>query len=510
MKLDALIAGIGRRVDGGGAVEVTGLTDDSREVRAGDGFIARGRHGGDGAEYVAQAVERGAVAVIAGADEPIASAVEARVAIVRVDGAVDQAVAGRIAERFFGRPGENLRLIGVTGTNGKTTVAFLIQHLLNGAGFKCGMMGTVLTDDGAAREQAALTTPGAVELSRRLAAMVGNGCDAAVLEVSSHALDQGRVGALGFEAAVFTNLTGDHLDYHQTMDRYAAAKARLFERLNGGGRAILNAEDPLVGRMLRNVERNVTWCRVADGPRCDGEGDHCVATVLDAGEDHTVIRLDGPWGGIESRLPWVGRHNVMNALQGVAVAHGLGVDAGALKRGLASCPAVPGRLERVRATGGEAGGPVVMVDYAHTHDALENVLRALRPTVRGRLIVVFGCGGDRDRSKRARMGEVACRLADGVVVTSDNPRTEDPGAIIEDILAGVPEAERGGQGDKVTVEADRAAAIEGVVAAAWAGDVVLLAGKGHEDYQIVGSERRHFDDREQGRAALDRWLARQG
>lgn len=503
MRLTDLIAGLGVRcVAGDVATTIVDLTDDSRCIEPGWLFVARSGVSGDAAVYTSQAIERGAVVVISENEPP--ATLPKHVAWCVAD-RVDQRLAGQLAERFFGHPSEKLALIGITGTNGKTTTAFLVQHLLHAAGCRCGLIGTVVIDDGATRQPAELTTPGAIEMSRLLARMVANGCRAAAVEVSSHALHQGRTAALRFAVGVFTNLTGDHLDYHGTMEDYAAAKALLFEQLPEQGWAVVNDDDAFGPVMLERCRAHVLRCSMKAEEASDNI---CHATVLSLEADHSVARFDGPWGSVEARLPLVGRHNVFNVLQALAAANAVKSMSKRLRGALSSAPPVPGRLEPVRVEEADhAALPTVLVDYAHTHDALENVLLALRPVVKGRLIVVFGCGGDRDRSKRPKMAQVACKLADRVIITSDNPRTENPATIIRDILAGVSEP----ADDRVTVEIDRAKAIALAVEQADADDTVLLAGKGHEDYQIVacadapgGVVKRHFDDREHAAEALRR------
>jgi len=494
MQLLELIEGLPiRLIRGEPDRPIADVTDDSRQVVPGALFIARRGSTVDGAQYVHDAIDRGAAAVLTepGRDVPDG--------VTQLHAPDVRAVLAPLAERFFGEPARRLRLAGVTGTNGKTTTAFMARHLLQGHRRRCGLIGTIEIDDGRDRRPALLTTPGAIELSRLLARMVDHGCDACVMEVSSHALHQGRVDHLPFHAAAFTNLTGDHLDYHGTVEAYAAAKARLFERVRPDGTAIVNGDDPMADRMVRDCPATVWRFRLAD----EGTADYRVRDLQStaAGSRFTLVTEHG---SATLHLPLVGRHNVANMVAAIAVAEAAeGVEPGGLigRAGFADlvrqCPPVPGRLEPV--VGPEEPPPfTVLVDYAHTDDALRNVLASLRPITRGRLRVLFGCGGDRDRTKRPRMAAVACDLADHVVVTPDNPRTEDPGAIIEDIMAGVEPRNR----DKVDVEPDRRAAIRAIVAAAGPGDVVLIAGKGHEDYQIVGAERRRFDDRVEARQAL--------
>lgn len=482
---------------GTAAVRVHELCDDSRELEGcgpGWAFLARPGVGGTGRAFVDDAIRRGADVVFAAGRPATAPRHPDGRAVTWVQAAgLDQAMAGVLAERLFGHPARRLRLVGVTGTNGKTSTALIVAHLLRAAGLRCGVIGTVCIDDGQARRPSNLTTPGAIALSRHLARMVHHGCAAAVLEASSHALDQGRTAALAFDAAVFTNLSGDHFDYHATVEDYAAAKAKLFQSLPPTARAVVNADDRHAAFMLAGCPAPALRCAVDPA---EDRAHEAAARIRHAAADHSDVRFTGPWGDVSARLPLIGRHNVANALHAIAAAHAVADLGPGLHDALARCPAAPGRLEQVRSPDGT--GPLVLVDYAHTHDALRNVLSALRPLTRGRLVVLFGCGGDRDRTKRAKMGAVACQLADRVLVTNDNPRTEAPDVIIGDILAGVP------VGAAVHVEADRGRAIELAITQADAGDTVVLAGKGHEPYQIVGGHRHHFDDREQAADALRR------
>ncbi|MEM7626597.1 MAG: UDP-N-acetylmuramoyl-L-alanyl-D-glutamate--2,6-diaminopimelate ligase [Planctomycetota bacterium] len=483
---------------GDGGMEIADVTDDSRAAGPGCLFVARQDDGGRWRRYVAQAVERGAVAVV------VAELMAApdQVSLLLAD-QVDQALAGRVAARFFGDPAARLELVGVTGTNGKTTVATLTQHLLNAGGKKCGFIGTTAIDTGGpdGPRPAELTTPGAIELQRLFAEMVAHDCNACAMEVSSHALDQGRADGLEFAAAVFTNLTQDHLDYHGDMESYAQAKAKLFGLIAADGTAVINSDlDGSIKKTIADASPDgaaVVWTSLAD---TDGEG-VCRARGLELAASSSRAVLDGGWGSVEARLPVVGEHNLSNVLQALAAAHAVAPLGGGLVEALERCPVVPGRLESVTIERREA--PAVLVDYAHTPDALENVLTALRPltAVPGKLIVVFGCGGDRDRTKRPKMARAATELSDRAYLTSDNPRTEDPQRILDDAYAGVAEARRG----HVTVEVDRATAIRDAVLAARPGDTVLIAGKGHEDYQILGTEKIHFDDREHAAAALRAW-----
>jgi UDP-N-acetylmuramoyl-L-alanyl-D-glutamate--2,6-diaminopimelate ligase len=528
MKLGELIAGLKVRPAGpvdasqAGAVRICDLTDDSRTVVPGSLFIARGGTKDDGRKFVPDAIRAGAVAVLT--DDPRVAIPRGSAVAVLVSDDLP-IVAAQMAERFYGSPSSKLDLIGITGTNGKTTTAHLVHQILNGVGTRCGLIGTVLIDDGREVAPAILTTPPATELSRTLSVMAESGCAACVMEVSSHALEQARVAALGYDIAVFTNLTGDHLDYHGTMDAYAAAKAMLFEKLPSTGWAIVNAEDPYADRMLASCRAQILRCSVDDAraglapkrlPPAPPEGE-CRATIRSMTMSGTQVTFAGPWGRFEVTMRLVGRHNAMNALQALAACHCLGVEAPVLERQIAVAAAPPGRLEPVT---GPADPYAVLVDYAHTDDALRKVMETLRPLLderiaapgarglrgehrSGRLCVVFGCGGDRDATKRPRMGAVAAELADTVIVTSDNPRTERPSDIIDQILAGVPGELR----QKVSVDADRARAIERAIEGARPGDIILIAGKGHETDQIMpdgrgGTVRHHFDDREAAKLAL--------
>lgn len=486
-----------QRVDGmtcvhGGDRDVIAVTDDSRAAGPGTIFVARRGAALDGLAFVRDALSRGAVGVAVPESDAqrVLAFVDSGSALVTYD-ASRAALIGELAHEAAGRPAARLRVVGVTGTNGKTTVTYLLRHLLGASGLKCGLAGTVVTDDGRGERPSSLTTPSATQLADLLSRMVRHGCTAAAMEVSSHALDQSRVAGISFACAVFTNLTGDHLDYHGSMDAYAAAKARLFDSLEQGAVAIVNSDDPAHSRMVRDCPARVVRCSMDDASA------DCMVRIRRMRPDGMVCAMHGPWGILDVDLPLAGRHNAMNALQALAVASALGVSAAPLERALSTCTAPPGRLEPVSTPD---DGIAVLVDYAHTDDALLNVLRAVRQTLEpgGRIVTLFGCGGDRDRTKRPRMAAVACANSDAVIVTSDNPRTEDPAAIVRDILAGVPEA------CCADVESvlDREAAIARAVQLAKPGDAVIVAGKGHEDYQIVGTERRPFDDRVVARAAL--------
>jgi UDP-N-acetylmuramoyl-L-alanyl-D-glutamate--2,6-diaminopimelate ligase len=458
------------------AVAVTGVQEDSRLIQAGNVFIARGGTKTDGAKYLQQAAARGAIAVVC--SSPIADCPLPQVVVA------DPALASSIlANLFFENPASRLKVVGVTGTNGKTTTTYLLRHVLNHFNLRCGMIGTVEIDDGKDRYPASMTTPGPIDVAQTLAKMRDRGCKACAMETSSHALHQSRVAGVGFSAAVFTNLTGDHLDYHKTMENYAAAKAQLFSSLSDDAVAAVNAADEWTPRIIRDCRARIM--RYGFGPAADYRARDVAVTT--AGSSFI---LHTPDGRAQIDLKMIGKHNIENVLAAATV---LGevfhLNVHQLATGFKNAQGAPGRLQSVR-----TGQPfAVLVDYAHTDDALRNVLTALRPLSRGRLRVLFGCGGDRDRTKRPRMARVAEELADVLYITSDNPRTEKPRAILDEIVAGLtPEVSR-----PVFVDLDRRTAIERILHDAEPGDVVLIAGKGHEDYQIIGDTKHHFDDVEE-------------
>jgi len=503
MQLGELLSVCGAKASGGAAasVRVCDLTEDSRTVLPGSLFVARKGLKADGRTFVEDAVAAGAVAILTD-DASIAGSVRVPVAVVR-----DVALAtAKVAEKFYGNPSDKLAVIAVTGTNGKTTTTYLVWQILNAAAVRCGMIGTVEIDDGRAVAPAAMTTPPAIEISRSLSVMVENKCKAVVLEASSHALDQKRVDGLKIGVGVFTNLTGDHLDYHKTMENYGAAKARLFSMLVPGGTGVVNADDPWHAKMIESWRGTVVKCGA-------GKGRDATAEVVKSSIEGMELKLRGPWGVAKAHVPLIGAYNVMNTLQAVAACHAAlesrgGLSVETIERVLPTIKAPPGRLEPVRAHGTRAAGtsrkgaskrPLVFVDFAHSDDALRNVLTATRKAMGkvGELWAVFGCGGDKDRTKRPRMGLGAAEIADRVVVTSDNPRSEKPSAIVNEILAGVPERLK----SKIVVHVDRTPAIRHAIENAGAGDVVVIAGKGHETEQITSNERgelvtAHFDDRE--------------
>jgi UDP-N-acetylmuramoyl-L-alanyl-D-glutamate--2,6-diaminopimelate ligase len=450
--------------------DIMGVSDDSRRTAPGDLFCAWRGSEADGHRFLPAAVEAGAVAALV---EEVVTGLAIPQVVVR-DGRRAAAVAANLA---FGDPVASLLMVGVTGTNGKTTTVGLLRHLLMGRApaASLGTLGALLPDGSSLGSGEPLTTPGPVELAATLSELVGRGVRALAMEVSSHALQQGRVHALRFDAAVFTNISRDHLDYHGTEAEYVAAKYRLADLVQPGGSIVYNVEDPawdqLAGRegaLGFGIERSDAAVR-AEG--------------LVFGATGTAFRLTTPDGAADVKLPLLGAYNVQNALAAAGACASLGFGVVELTQRLSTAPQVPGRLERIA----EAPCPV-LTDYAHTPDALERVLLSLRPLVAGRLIVVFGAGGDRDRGKRPLMGAVAAQFADLAIVTSDNPRTEDPERIIEEIVAGM----AAGSHERVT---DRRAAIARALEVAGPQDLVLLAGKGHETYQVLGTEKIEFDER---------------
>ncbi len=463
--------------------EVVGVAYDSRRVSAGSVFVAVRGHQLDATRFAGEAIRRGAVAVVAEALPPPGVAVpwivapDARLALAE------------LAAAFYGHPSHDLSVIGITGTNGKTTTAYLLSAILERSGVRCGRVGTISYALPGGERDAVHTTPEAPDLQALLREMAASGCTACVMEVSSHALALRRVDATRFRAAVFTNLTRDHLDFHGSFEAYFQAKRRLFDLLPPDGWAVVNLDDPRAARILERTPRQVTYA--VDRPADVTAGPF----ALSFAGLHFEIRT--PRGRLQVSSRLVGRPNVYNLLAAAATAFALKVPFQAIERGVAEVEQVPGRFQVVSSP----GDPVtVVVDYAHTDDALRNLLETARPLAAGRLITVFGCGGDRDRTKRPLMGAVAARLSDLVVVTSDNPRSEDPEAIIADILRGWPSS-----GDRVPpclAIPDRREAVERAIREARPGDLVLIAGKGHERYQTIGDRVVPFDDAAVARAAL--------
>ena len=471
--------------------EITGVTDDSRQVSSGGLFVAVKGTQSDGHRYLNQAVSAGAGALVVEAGCVPAGTLDVlNVPVIEVRDS--RHVLGVLASRFHGDPSRRLKMIGVTGTNGKTTTAYLCKSVLEAAGAKVGLVGTVAYEIGNERIEATHTTPGAVELQGLFRRMVDAASDTAVMEVSSHALALDRTAGCEFGTAVFTNLTQDHLDFHADMEDYFHAKLRLFAGLGPDSRAIVNLDDAYGARITAATRARV-WSYAIDRP-------------ADLRAEDVRISLDGvqftaqtPAGAAALRSPLVGRHNVSNILAAVGVGLEQGIALPTIAAGIANLRHVPGRFERV-----EAGQPfTVVVDYAHTEDALFRLLTTAEAVKTGRIITVFGCGGDRDRGKRPKMGRVSAVYSDVVVVTSDNPRTEDPETIISDVIPGVQAGLREAGRGRYVVHADRRAAIEDAVRMAQPGDLVLIAGKGHEHYQIIGKDKHPFDDRVVAREAIE-------
>ncbi|MBD3657889.1 MULTISPECIES: UDP-N-acetylmuramoyl-L-alanyl-D-glutamate--2,6-diaminopimelate ligase [Marinobacter] len=466
-------------------VTIHGLRTDSREVRAGDAFVAMAGATTSADHYVDEAIRRGATVVLLEAAEMAQCSERHGALIVPVPDLRGR--LGRIAARFFEHPSQRLRLIGVTGTNGKTSVTQYIAQLLQETGTPCGVIGTIGYGMPGGLQPATHTTPDVVQVNRVLAQVQAQGGRAAAMEVSSHALDQGRTDGLLMTGAVFTNLTRDHLDYHGSMEAYGAAKARLFEREELHF-AVLNFDDPF-GRQL--AEQLQGQCDLVRYSLHESQTELWLTNYEPSalGFDATI---DGAWGSFAISAPLLGSFNVSNLLAAMGAVLSLGVPVERVRTAVARLSPPPGRLE----TYSGASGAQVVVDYAHTADALANALAALRPHTSGRLICVFGCGGDRDRGKRPEMAREAEKGADLVIVTDDNPRSEDPAVIADEILAGF---ERPAA---VRVIHDRAEAIRTAVSLAAAGDVVLIAGKGHEAWQESGGQRTPFSDAEQVRGVL--------
>ncbi len=492
--LHALLRDVGLDVPEGIAdVPLTGITSDSRAISSGALFLGLPGVQVDGGLFWRQALQSGAAAAVIGSKAAQIDPPNAGDPVLVINEPVARSL-GELSAAYWDVPSRDMGLIGVTGTNGKTTVTHLIEHLAREAGRPTALFGTLVNRWPGHSITATHTTAVADRLQGQLAEAAAAGCRLAAMEVSSHALAQQRVAGCRFAGAVFTNLTQDHLDYHQSMQAYYEAKALLFDApllAADGPRAVVNVDDPW-GQRLADSLGPVAWR----------------SSLVDATADLHVCDLEMTGQGVKGRLispagsglfhsPLLGRFNLMNLLQAVGVLLQQDLPPQPLLEAISSFRGVPGRMERVLLRGAETEAlPTVLVDYAHTPDGLENALRAARPFAEGKLICVFGCGGDRDRGKRPQMAAISARLADRSVITSDNPRTEDPQQILDDVVAGVP------VGSELLVNGDRATAIATAVAEASVGDLVLIAGKGHEDYQILGTEKIHFDDREEAEKAL--------
>ena len=485
MKLTEVMDGVNvQDWQGGRQAEVSALAYESNRVEPGSLFCTWKGKVKDGHTFVPDAVKRGAVAVVA--ERQLG---DLKIPGIRVENG--RRALGRMAANFYGNPSRQVRVVGVTGTNGKTSTAMLLQSLLEVGGLRSGLLGTVVNDTGKGRVGAKHTTPEALDLQQYLAEMRENGCRAAAMEVSSHALDQGRTEGVEFAGAIFTNLGRDHLDYHQTLEAYEEAKAQLFRGLGAGAFAVINAEDPVGIRMVNRCAPGVRMIRYGV------EQGEVHTRDLKMGTGGSSFVLCTSEGEVAATLPWLGRFNVANALAAAAGALAAGVLLEKVAAGLGRAPAVPGRMERV-------AGPqeiTVLIDYAHTEDAVRAALETLRPLTRGKLWIVLGAGGDRDKGKRPKMAAAAASLADEVILTSDNPRSEDPEVILREMRSGV------SSGSRVQVIESRSEAIRAVVLGAAKGDVVLIAGKGHEEFQEIRGAKLPFSDRREAERA---WAERGG
>ena len=478
------------------ATPAAAVAYDSRQVVPGAIFVALRGQNDDGVRFAPQAAARGAAVVVAETPAPPGQAgAWVQVADARLALAV-------LAHEFYGKPSHALRVVGITGTNGKTTTAYLLRSILEAAGERCGMLGTVVYNVGGQDREATRTTPEAPDVQQMFREMADNGCRAAVMEVSSHALALRRVDAMRFAAGVFTNFTRDHLDFHGDMESYFAAKRRLFDLLDDDAPGIVNLDDPRGQVLGAVVGRAVTYAIRHDADVTPEPFDYAMSGLR--------FTARTPHGKVRVHSAMVGQPNVYNVLAAIAAAGALSVPVEAIESGIARLAGVPGRFEVVSAADDDIA---VVVDYAHTDDALKNLLETARTLSRGRLITVFGCGGDRDRTKRPLMGAVAGRLSDVLVVTSDNPRTEDPAAIIDEVLRGTGAGDRGkaarARGPEVLAIVDRRDAVVTAIDLARPGDLVIVAGKGHEKTQVIGERVLPFDDVAVSHEALTRRRARQ-
>ncbi|MEH6551386.1 MAG: UDP-N-acetylmuramoyl-L-alanyl-D-glutamate--2,6-diaminopimelate ligase [Pseudomonadales bacterium] len=484
-KFSMSLAALLNRADLDASLRVSGLCMDSRKVTSGDLFIALPGEDSDGRDYIEQALENGAFAVLAeSGDGRSLPVVQSSSPLLQQEGISEQ--LGDLALRFYGEYSADLSVIGITGTNGKTTCSFILSQLLNRLGMPCSVMGTLGYGVPGELKDTGLTTPDVMAIHRAMAEVRQGGAQALVVEVSSHALDQNRIAGVRFDTAVFTNLSHDHLDYHGDMHSYFLCKAKLFQ-LPGLQCAVVNFDDKFGRTLLANMSPEVTsWAYSASDPASD---------IYMRNMQFTAVGIRGelvtPWGEGKLICNLLGRFNLMNILAAIAV---LGASGYAIAEILALLPeveAAPGRMQVV-----SSDGPLVLVDYAHTPDALEQLLQTCRDHTQGQMWLVFGCGGDRDQSKREPMGRIATQYADRIVITNDNPRNENPQQIIDEILLGITAV------DKILVHSDRAEAIAVAIKEAEPEDCVVLAGKGHEDYQEIAGNRIAFDDVVQARQCL--------
>lgn len=473
-KLPKILPGIHQAVpDALAEVEVTGIAHDSRRIKPGWVFVAVPGHQRDGVDFVQDAITRGAVAVVC------EHAIKTQPPVIQFIVQDCRRALAALASAFYGKPSRKLQVVGITGTNGKTTTSYMIRSILRHAGQRCGMLGTINYDTGKRQLPASITTPESVDIQEFLSEMVSEGMDSAVMEVSSHSLCMRRVDFVQFAVGVFTNLSPEHMDYHRTLTAYRDAKTRLFRSLGPASLAVLNADDKASEHIARSTFAKVIWYGLKNHS-------DVTAKVNKSGIDGINMTLRCSAGEIDIALPLIGMHNVYNALAAASVAMAMGLDLSVIQPGLEQLPIIPGRLEPVPC----AKACKVLVDFAHTDQALKSVLKSLREVSSKRIIVVFGAGGDRDKTKRPRMGRVVEQYADLAWVTSDNPRGEEPMAIIDEILSGMKSKSR------VRVEPDRQSAITEALRNAQPDDVVLIAGKGHERTQRFRDTVIPFDDRE--------------
>ncbi|MFQ6035761.1 MAG: UDP-N-acetylmuramoyl-L-alanyl-D-glutamate--2,6-diaminopimelate ligase [Sedimentisphaerales bacterium] len=457
-----------------------GICIDSRLVRNGDIFVAVKGTVCDGHDFIDQALANGAKYIVCQRDDTQYTIHNTQYEIITVEDSAE--AAGVLAQASRGYPASQLTNLAVTGTNGKTTVAYLVCSAIRAAGPKCGLIGTIIYDTGSATSQAILTTPDCLAIAETQQQMVKAGSKYMVVEASSHALSQNRLAGIDFKAAAFTNLAGDHLDYHKTKEDYLAAKTKLFFALSPDATAVLNKQSPEAKHIAEKTKAKILWYAVDEPADISAH-----IESMDINGTRFSILDNRFSSSIEVSTPLLGRYNVSNHLAAAGLCLAVGFDLQTIAAGLSALQAIPGRLEKVDWQGDFS----VFIDYAHTDDALRNVLATLKPLCHGRLIVVFGCGGDRDRTKRPRMARVAEQLADFIVVTSDNPRTERPEDIINETIAGFENPDS----EKITVETDRRKAIELAIKTARKNDIVLIAGKGHETYQIIGTQKFDFSDK---------------
>jgi UDP-N-acetylmuramoyl-L-alanyl-D-glutamate--2,6-diaminopimelate ligase len=472
VKLKKLLKDISVQVKGSKEIEISGITAHSKLVAPGNLFVAKKGLTCDGARFIPDALAAGAVAILTDIYDPF---LENVVQLIHPD---VPSLECELAKQYYQAADEALLLVGITGTNGKTTCSYLVKHLLEKRGTLCGLIGTIEWIVGKNTLPSMQTTPDVITNHKLFYEMLTHQCKAAVMEVSSHALDQGRVRAIDFDIALFTNLTRDHLDYHKTMEEYAAAKSKLFAMLGAGKVAIVNADDAYSPLLLKDCKSRVLTYGIESAADV-----RATDLVLSAKGVQFVVHYGEEKLSFTSSL--IGRFNVYNCLAAIAVGVSQKISLSQVLEALRSFKRVPGRLERVA----NSRGLNIFVDYAHTDDALKNVLETLKEIKKGRLITVFGCGGGRDPTKRPYMGAVAEQFSDQAIVTSDNPRNEDPSAIIQQILTGIKEV------GQIIVEPDRKRAIEQAIRLAQPDDILLIAGKGHETYQILAHQTIDFDDR---------------